>query len=139
MHGILLSILLVLVCSGASADELAAFTTDGCSDFPDGTPSQRDLWRHCCVAHDKTYWAGGSYAERLASDHELEQCVAKVGEPALARLMMAGVRVGGSPYWPTRFRWGYGWSWPRGYRALNETEREQVRTRLAEVIARSNP
>jgi len=129
---LLLSFLL-LACNTSRADELAPFSTDGCSDFPDGTPSQKDLWRHCCVAHDKTYWAGGSRAERLASDYELEQCVAKVGEPALAKLMLAGVRVGGAPWWPTRFRWGYGWPWPRSYRALSDAEREQVRRRLLEA------
>jgi len=40
--------------------------------------------------------------------------------------MLAGVRVGGTPYLPTRFRWGYGWPWPRGYRALTDIERQQV-------------
>ena len=133
MRNVLCLMLLLLVCNHASADELAPFATDGCSDFPDGTPSQKDLWLHCCVAHDKTYWAGGTRAERLASDHELEQCVSKVGEPALAKLMLAGVRVGGAPWWPTRFRWGYGWPWPRSYGALTEAEREQVRKRLLEA------
>jgi hypothetical protein len=40
------------------------------------------------------------------------------------------VRVGGSPYWPTRFRWGYGWPWPRGYRALTPAERDQIQKAL---------
>jgi hypothetical protein len=40
--------------------------------------------------------------------------------------MFAGVRVGGSPYFPTPFRWGYGWSYPRGYGALSEQELAQV-------------
>jgi len=29
--------------------------------------------------------------------------------------MLSGVRVGGSPYWPTQFRWGYGYAYPHGY------------------------
>ena len=37
--------------------------------------------------------------------------------------MLGGVRVGGSPYWPTQFRWGYGWPYPRGYQALSPDER----------------
>jgi hypothetical protein len=41
--------------------------------------------------------------------------------------MLAGVRIGGTPYLPTRFRWGYGWPWPRGYRALTPAELEQSR------------
>jgi hypothetical protein len=42
------------------------------------------------------------------ADNRLKECVAGVGEPAIAQLMMAGVRVGGTPYLPTEFRWGYG-------------------------------
>ena len=109
---------------------LAPFTTDGCSEFPDGTPQHRDLWLRCCIAHDHKYWAGGTYDERLQADLELQQCVAKAGEPAIATLMLAGVRVGGSPWWPTRFRWGYGWPYSHGYRALSHEESEQVRQLL---------
>ncbi|GAB2877979.1 hypothetical protein GCM10027046_02390 [Uliginosibacterium flavum] len=122
-----MAVLLALSCAGAHADEIAPFSSDGCSEFPDGTLSQKTLWRDCCVAHDLSYWAGGSYAERLAADREMERCVGAVGEPAIATLMLAGVRVGGSPFWPTRFRWGYGWPLGRGYKALTEAEREQVR------------
>jgi len=57
-------------------------------------------------------------------------CVAHVGEPGIAALMLAGVRVGGSPYWPTRFRWGYGWPWPRGYRAPTPAEHDQIEKAL---------
>jgi len=119
----LLAGVLLLICAGAQADDLAPFSTDGCSDFPDGTSSQKTLWRDCCVAHDRSYWAGGSYAERIAADVALERCVAAVGEPVIAKLMLAGVRVGGSPYWPTHFRWGYGWPWGRGYQPLTDAER----------------
>ena len=119
----------------AAQGPLRPFTTDGCSDFPDGTPSHKNLWLACCTEHDKAYWQGGTYDERRKADDELQRCVAKVGEPGIAALMLAGVRVGGSPYWPTRFRWGYGWSWPRGYRALTATEQEQVRMALQHVPA----
>mgnify|MGYP006979921965 CR=1 FL=1 len=27
---------------------------------------------------------------------------------------------------PTPFRWGYGWPYPRGYKVLSESERQQV-------------
>ena len=40
--------------------------------------------------------------------------------------MLAGVRVGGSPYFPTSFRWGYGWSYPRWYQALTDEEKMQI-------------
>lgn len=114
----------------ATQGPLRPFTTDGCSDFPDGTPTHKTLWRACCVAHDKAYWQGGTYDERRKADRELQHCVANVGEPGIAALMLAGARVGGSPYWPTRFRWGYGWPWPRGYRALTAAERDQVQKAL---------
>lgn len=110
-------------CSSNPVDELDPFTSDGCSSFPDGTLKQRELWLSCCVAHDKAYWIGGTYQERLNADKELETCVAKVGEPEIAKLMLAGVRVGGSPYWPTTYRWGYGWDYPRGYKVLSTEEK----------------
>jgi hypothetical protein len=114
----------------AAQETLRPFTTDGCSDFPDGTPSHKTLWLSCCTEHDKAYWQGGTYDERRKTDEELQRCVAQVGEPGIATLMLAGVRVGGSPYWPTRYRWGYGWPWPRGYRALTAAERDQIRKTL---------
>ncbi len=127
-----------LVCAiGASParadDTLRPFTTDGCSDFPNGTKGHEDLWLKCCTAHDKSYWMGGTYEERLKADLELRACVQSVGEPAIANLMLAGVRVGGSPWWPTRFRWGYGWPYSRGYRALAPEEREQARKLLEQA------
>lgn len=58
----------------------------------------------------------------------------------MPRLMLAGVRVGGAPWWPTPFRWGYGWPWPRTcygwpwprtYRAQTASEQQQVAAMLA--------
>ena len=115
----------------AAQETLRPFTTDGCSDFPDGTPSHKTLWLSCCTEHDKAYWQGGTYDERRKTDEELQRCVAKVGEPGIAALMLAGVWVGGSPYWPTRYRWGYGWPWPRGYRELTAAERDQIQQALS--------
>ena len=40
--------------------------------------------------------------------------------------MLAGVRVGGTPYLPTPFRWGYGWPYPRFYKELSEKETEMI-------------
>lgn len=106
--------------------ELAPFTSDGCSAFPDGTHEQGQLWLSCCVAHDLAYWQGGTYEERVKADLELQQCVAQVGDSRIAAIMLAGVRVGGTPYLPTRFRWGYGWPYPRGYKKLTAVELESV-------------
>lgn len=109
------------------ASELKPFTSDGCSAFPDGTLAQRQLWLDCCTEHDRAYWKGGTYEERLDADRQLRACVARVGEPEVALLMLAGVRVGGTPYLPTAFRWGYGWSYPRFYGPLDQEELSMVK------------
>jgi hypothetical protein len=124
-----LSVALVLPLS-ALADDLKPFTTDGCSSFPDGTIEQASLWESCCIRHDFAYWQGGTYEERLAADEELESCVAGVGEATIASLMLAGVRVGGTPYLPTSYRWGYGWPFMRGYKPLTAEEKLEVRKEL---------
>ncbi|GGX74235.1 FAD-binding oxidoreductase [Saccharospirillum salsuginis] len=122
-----------LLIGSVEADTLKPFTTDGCSAFPDGTPRQQSLWLDCCIQHDLAYWMGGTYDERLSADRELRACVADIGEPEIAELMLAGVRVGGSPYFPTFYRWGYGWSYLRGYEPLTDSELDQVRQRLRDM------
>lgn len=122
--------LLVLAAAPSHAADLAPFTTDGCSSFPDGTINDKTLWIDCCIRHDLAYWRGGTHEERLAADLALEQCVAKLGEPDIAKLMLQGVRAGGSPLLPTPFRWGYGWPFPRDYKALTKEEIAQVREAL---------
>lgn len=123
----LVLVFLTLVCTlSVQADTLKPFASDGCSSFPNGTQQHQELWLSCCVAHDYAYWKGGTRTERLQADAALHSCVETVGEPKIADLMLAGVRAGGSPYLPTRFRWGYGWSYPRGYGALSAEELEQV-------------
>ena len=114
------------------AAELKPFTSDGCSAFPDGTPAQHTLWLSCCTTHDFAYWQGGTWQQRLDADEALEACVSAVGEPEIADVMLAAVRVGGSPYLPTRFRWGYGWPWPRFYSPLTSEELAQIADTLQE-------
>ena len=130
-------LLLLLLGAGlattASAD-LDPFTTDGCSAFPDGTTEQQQLWHNCCVVHDLAYWQGGSRLDRKEADQALEDCVANVGEPMIANLMLAGVTVGGTPYLPTRFRWGYGWPYLRGYKVLSVEEVEEVHKKSADAL-----
>ncbi len=118
------SILAITACSQTQL--LKPFTSDGCSVFPDGTLKHRNLWLQCCTAHDLSYWQGGTYNDRLTADLELEQCVATTGKKEIARLMLAGVRVGGTPILPTPFRWGYGWSYPKWYGELTDAEKAQV-------------
>ena len=130
------SLLLLLVLAGTVAladevdDELEDFESDGCSSFPDGTLKQKELWRSCCVVHDLAYWMGGNPGERTEADLALRECVYKAGEPAIAELMLAGVRVGGTPWLPTHFRWAYGWPWGRGYDELSAEEKAQFADKI---------
>lgn len=132
MNKILISLLLVFFINLSYAGELKSFASDGCSAFPDGTKEQQTLWHQCCFAHDKAYWQGGNYSEREKADFELRSCVAGVGEPAIATVMLAGVRVGGTPLFPTEFRWGYGWPYFRWYQTLTATELKEVDHHLKE-------
>lgn len=106
------------------------FSSDGCSWFPEGPIWAQTLWHHCCTAHDLAYWQGGDYITRLIADEQLRECVTNQGEPVVAAAMLVGVRMGGSPFWPTEFRWGYGWREPRGYAPLTKDEVELIETQL---------
>lgn len=133
MLGAALTFNVALGHAATNAQELQAFHSDGCSLFPDRDPLRALDWCHCCFAHDLAYWRGGSEAERHAADLELERCVAAAtGDEKLAATMFAGVRAGGSPWFVTPYRWGYGWPFGRGYTPLSDAE--QVRAeRLAEA------
>jgi len=123
----LLALCLVLFAGACQAGgSLRPFTTDGCSLFPEGTLEDKNLWRQCCIEHDRAYWLGGTRTERAAADKTLRQCVEKLDQKEIARLMQTGVRVGGSPWLPTSFRWGFGWPYGRGYQALNAAEESEA-------------
>jgi len=126
----LFPVLLLFLSLSADASDLAPFTTDGCSRFPDGTRSQPELWLQCCSEHDVAYWQGGTEDQRVEADRVFKQCVVDIGETMIASVMFVGVRIGGTPYLPTSFRWGYGWPYMRSYGALTETEMEAVREAL---------
>lgn len=115
-----------LFSTSAVATDIKPFSSDGCSVFPDGTIEQQELWLKCCEAHDQAYWKGGTYQDRLAADRKLKECVSAIGEQEIAILMLIGVRVGGTPYLPTQFRWGYGWPYPRGYKPLSPQELQHI-------------
>ncbi|MFT5506115.1 MAG: hypothetical protein ACI845_002414 [Gammaproteobacteria bacterium] len=97
-------IILAGTSTSLQADELKPFTSDGCSAFPDGTLKYTKLWLQCCTAHDYAYWKGGTHDERKNADIDFKNCVSAVGKKEIAILMLAGVRVGSSPYFPTDFR-----------------------------------
>ncbi len=91
-------------------EPIRPFVTDRCTLFPDGD------WGGCCVEHDRAYWRGGTRRQRREADIELMRCVAAKGHPWIAMIMYIGVRIGGTPWLPTPWRWGFGYKYPRGYR-----------------------
>lgn len=102
------------------------FKTDGCSGL--FMRVVHWYWRQCgrrdlseevrklCEEHDAAYWPGGTAVQRAVADAVLMTGVAELGQPFLARLMVVGVGVGGVPWLPLPWRWGYGRKWPKGYR-----------------------
>ena len=138
---LLLSLMTTLTTSCASAatveENIKPFSNDGCSLFPDGSFKQKDLWCNCCVVHDVAYWQGGSDAQRLAADKKLRSCVLKkTKNPVLAELMYQGVRVGGSSMIPSWYRWGYGWEYGVGDKALTKQQQQQVDQELANLAVK---
>lgn len=103
------------------------FTTDGCSGmmskFWRKCLRRIPPWEWCCVEHDKGYWRGGFYQDRLYEDRKLYVCVKNSDHPVWAILMYAAVRIGGSPFWPFPHRWGYGWPYAGRYERRDENER----------------
>jgi hypothetical protein len=123
----------------ASPSELRPFTTDGCSMFPDRAYANSHDWCHCCVVHDLAYWRGGTEGQRLEADRALRSCVyGATHDRALAETMYSGVRMGGMPYWPTWFRWAYGWPYGRTYEALTDEERRRAEE-LEREYRKGNP
>jgi hypothetical protein len=89
-------------------------TTDGCTRWFDAS------WVSCCVVHDILYWCGGSTEDRKEADQFIMKC-ANEKEPLIGGLMYPPIRIGGVPWLPTPWRWGYGWKkWPRAYEKLDQ-------------------
>lgn len=86
------------------------FVTDGCTYWPEGTRAEPNLWHHCCVDHDLALWAGGTPAERLATDLRLRDCVAATGQPEQAEIMYLGARIGARYPFKNGMQWGNAWS-----------------------------
>lgn len=111
-----LTIILLLILAGCSKSELKPFTTDGCSGPPLPYTAAQTL---CCRSHDAAYWKGGTRKQRMEADHALSVCIDKAD--GNGEIMEATVNMGGSPYWPTSYRWGYGWPYGHFYTPLQAT------------------
>ena len=131
-HSLRLLVILLLT-TGCRSDPgtLKDFTSDGCSLFPDRSLINSDDWCHCCLEHDIAYWQGGTEGQRLEADQRLHQCVLnRTADAVLAETMYQGVRFGGSAYFYSWYRWGYGWSHERKYQALTLKEQRLVSDKL---------
>ncbi len=108
--------------------QFTPFVSDGCSFFPEGTKEDKSEWIKCCVIHDMEYWIGGTKQMRLAADKRLKKCVANKNANIISKMMFEGVRVGGKPQYKTDFKWGYGWTYNRGYLPVTPTEMKYIKT-----------
>lgn len=135
----LLAGLLLALLPACASKGIRPFYSDGCSLFPDGKPGDRRLWCDCCFAHDIAYWRGGTRADREEADVALRKCVyERTKDPKLAAVMYDGVRLGGGPWFPNWYRWGYGWPYGRTFEPLTEAEAAEASKALAEYF-RKNP
>ncbi len=131
----LLAIVLLTIGCQNDPNTLKDFTSDGCSLFPDRSLINNKDWCDCCLEHDIAYWQGGTKEQRLEADLRLRDCVlTKTGDSILAEAMYQGVRFGGSPYFYTWYRWGYGWSYERKYQALTIEEQRLVSDKLVDYF-----
>lgn len=103
--------------------ELQPFVTDYCTAYAEGTSSNPNQWKHCCVEHDLYFWAGGSMQDRKLADINLRDCVAETGAIVQSQLIYAAVTIGGQS--PIRFKtkqWGHAWPGRVRYQSLTEKE-----------------
>ena len=134
------TVILALLCSSLfAADELFNlddFSSDGCSAYPDGYPfTKENEWIHCCITHDMSYWYGGTKAERREADDLLNQCIEDVTSKLHGSLMEAGVFLGGTPYLPTQWRWGYGWNERVSYQTLTNIQRQELDLKFDTILS----
>jgi len=128
---VLIFALILSACATTSG--LSDFRTDGCTLFPDRSLFSDKDWFECCYKHDLAYWRGGTEEDRKRADIELKECVyKKTSDAKLAKTMYDAVRLGGSAYFPTWYRWGYGWTHGRRYKPLSPEEKEQIRKKIIE-------
>lgn len=83
------------------------FSSDGCTMWPDAGI------KSCCLKHDMKYWCGGSFKERRSADLAFMQCIRQKERAGDGLVEYLGLKIGGSPFLPFSWRWGYGWSWPK--------------------------
>lgn len=114
------------VNSNTQAAARTPFVSDGCSCVPDGPPSDPQRWHSACTEHDRSYWRGGTRRQRLIADRQLKAEIEHSGNPLISKIYFLGIRLGGSPYFPAPWRWGFGRPWPSGYTRAGSSNSTQV-------------
>lgn len=124
---------LLSITTQVSALELKKFVTDNCTMFVEGTMSEPNAWKHCCVDHDLRYWLGGQKEESLKADMRLKKCVTDSGHPNYARLMFSAIRLGRYSPIKNKYKWGWGWNHEQGYTPFSREEILVINKNLDEL------
>lgn len=74
------------------------------------TKGKKLPWRDACVRHDHHYYEGGSWKDRWDADVKLMMDVIDQGYPFWGVVMFIAVRLGGTPFFPLPWRWGFGYN-----------------------------
>lgn len=124
----LLAVVLIFTSFQAfSHESLDAFETDYCTNYPEGTRAEPELWKHCCLIHDMYFWVGGSKDDRDVADLDLKSCIEATGAHKIAKLMYYAVRAGShSPVKYPKRKWNNGWNDGRKDRALSAQDIEII-------------
>lgn len=101
--------------------------------FADGTLSQPELWKQCCLLHDIHYWYGGSEIDMDQTDLKLKSCVDEVAGQAWANLIYSGVRAGHHSPVKNIHKWSWGWEAVRDGTELNKQEKSYVQDELRKL------
>lgn len=114
---------------------ISDFSTDGCSNYPDGTWGEDSRkWFHCCYTHDIAYWMGGDQEQRRLADLQLNQCITHETNSLHGLVVELGVIVGGTPYTNLSWRWGYGFESGRGYKDLDYAEKIDLFKKFDQIL-----
>lgn len=110
---------------------LDVFETDYCTNYPEGTKREPELWKHCCLKHDLDFWAGGTEEDRFTADLELKSCIEKTGNKKQAQIMYWGVRLGSySPVKYPKRKWNNGWPDRSDFQALTGKDIDLIEREL---------
>lgn len=115
----------------AFGSKLSDFETDYCTNYPEGTREEPELWKHCCLLHDLYFWAGGTRRDRDVADLELRSCIEETGAHHHARLMYYAVRAGSySPIKYPKYQWSNGWKDGRGMIPLTSEDIDLIEEKI---------